>query len=326
MMASTAVSTQPCSQARPKGVPFFSPSEENHSMIEAHLAIMEHEASVKAWTQDKLAGTVLDTLLDTNLDKQELSRMKRWDDFKQFLISKYGQTYTVNQKFQLMQGLSKDSSEDCHHYLIKVKQLCKLLRPKHCYCDNSDFIRVLFLAGLQDEEREFVKNNLVNLEMTAETLNLNFRELDSDDKTYTTDCESTHSPDEPNLIEVDEEHFQSCSYSSPNGRNNDGSSISDVNSEGVQSTAGANKRCVGKSNGPNGGSPPQKRRKQRESPFQESKVTPEDFASDDVDVMWSDAGCSIGLTTNHMYGSVARAVHRRHTHQLCASGLAVSAD
>ena len=70
------------------------------------------------------------------------------------------------------------------HYLIRAKYVAGLLKATltACQCPPAlpssydDFVKILFLAGLEDYERDFCGVNKVgNLEVLAELLNLNIR-------------------------------------------------------------------------------------------------------------------------------------------------------
>ena len=71
------------------------------------------------------------------------------------------------------------------HYLIRAKYVAGLLKATlltACQCPPAlpssydDFVKILFLSGLEDYERDFCGVNKVgNLEVLAELLNLNIR-------------------------------------------------------------------------------------------------------------------------------------------------------
>ena len=105
-------------------------------------------------------------------NSDSLLNYQTWHELKSHLIKALSRESTVSQKVQMLKSLTKGPSENCQHYLIRAKYVATVLRS----INNEECIKILFLAGLEDYEKEFCDVNKVgNLEVLAELLNLNIR-------------------------------------------------------------------------------------------------------------------------------------------------------
>ena len=90
-----------------------------------------------------------------------------WQELKTHLIKALSRESSVDQNVQLLKSLTKGPSENCQHYLIRAKYVAGLLRS----LSAEECTKILFLAGLEDYERDFCDVNSVgNLEVLAELL------------------------------------------------------------------------------------------------------------------------------------------------------------
>jgi len=156
--------------------------------IQLFLSIMEHEANGKS--DEELTSLVIQHL-DVE-DKQQLTDQlikacqNTWTEVKSTLVNEFGCESSVQHKTQLLRSLAKGPGENCQHYLIRVRYVTSMIHsanPTTCNCNAAaadtsldEWTRVLFLAGLQDTERNFCDlNNIPDLDMLAGLLNLNIK-------------------------------------------------------------------------------------------------------------------------------------------------------
>ena len=97
-----------------------------------------------------------------------LPNFQTWHELKSHLIKMLGQEPTVSHRFQMLKSLTKGPSENCQHYLIRSKYVAGMLRS----ISIEECTKILFLVGLQPDEKEFCDvQKDTNLEVLAELLN-----------------------------------------------------------------------------------------------------------------------------------------------------------
>ena len=189
--------------------------------IELFLQCMEHDASVQKLEDSELIKYTISFIDRSDLNERELSKHHHtWANLKSFLIKELGSEVTLQQKVNLLKSLTKGPTENCQHYLIRAKYVASLLKASfsHCTCPpasltNEECTKILFLAGLEDYEKEFCNVNKVgNLEVLAELLNLNIRTEDVEEPT-------SHEVkvDPSDLIKQEETADEDKNYSHNNG-------------------------------------------------------------------------------------------------------------
>jgi len=169
-----------------KEVPIFQPNGD--LPVQVFLSIVEHEQFVGSGQIGFPEDAVLVENAMACLDKRrvrkklmdEIGKQQTWLDFKSVMIKHFKQSDSLGQKAHLLQTLFKGSDENCHHYLIRVKHLSGIIRQASCECpavsDQSDELtKVLFLAGLAQEDRDFSAPFIqgMELEAVADLINAN---------------------------------------------------------------------------------------------------------------------------------------------------------
>jgi len=140
--------------------------------VQVFLSILEYENGGDEADTEEDPVQVEKALvhLDSNkIRKKQMEALRSqtsWRDFKA-LMSRYfaRDEEPLYNKVVLLQSLFKSPEENCHHYLIRVRYVAGLIRSSvSCECptflvDVEEWTRVLFMAGLDQKERNFCDIN-----------------------------------------------------------------------------------------------------------------------------------------------------------------------
>ena len=146
--------------------------------VEPFLSMIESEASLQDLSTHPslLIAQTLSAIDQSEIEDQvleSLQEQKTWEDFKCEMIKHFHLTDTLRNKVELIKGAFKQDSEDVTHFVIRARHTAHSIEMFNA----EECAKLLFLAGLPDQETNFCFDNIdVNghdLDILADLINSN---------------------------------------------------------------------------------------------------------------------------------------------------------